>query len=178
MNYEIKSASEASVREIFFDKNTNKLSFKNNNGIITILNPDPTTEVVNISSAQILALGTTPIELLPAAGANKYYDIEKIILEYTHVTTAYTSPDLVVKSNSSLWGFIYSQLVLLAGSESSVTFVQKPMDYNSTDFITAPYNSLLNTDLTIGTYDDSNPTLGDGTLRAIITYTLRTFGAQ
>jgi hypothetical protein len=136
-----------------------------------------TTEVVNISSAQILAMGTTPIELLPAAGANKYYDIEKVILEYTHVTTAYSSPDLVIKSNGSLWGFVYSQFVLLAGSESTVTFVNKPMDYNSTDFITTPYNFPLNTDLTIGTYDNSNPTLGDGTLRAIITYTLRTFGA-
>lgn len=35
MNYEIKSALEANIKEIFFDKNTNKLSYKNLNGIVT-----------------------------------------------------------------------------------------------------------------------------------------------
>lgn len=34
MNYEIKSAKEASTQEIFFDKNTNKLSYKDKYGII------------------------------------------------------------------------------------------------------------------------------------------------
>ena len=34
MNYEIKSAKEASLEEIFYDKNTNKLSYKDKLGII------------------------------------------------------------------------------------------------------------------------------------------------
>lgn len=37
MNYEVKSAREASLQEIFYDKNTNKLSYKDNLGIITVI---------------------------------------------------------------------------------------------------------------------------------------------
>jgi hypothetical protein len=37
MNYEIKSAQTASVREIYYDKNLNKMVFKNDLGIITPL---------------------------------------------------------------------------------------------------------------------------------------------
>jgi hypothetical protein len=40
MNYEVKSGQEASVNEIFFDKNTNKLSFKNKYGIVKALETD------------------------------------------------------------------------------------------------------------------------------------------
>jgi len=42
MNYEIKSAKEASLQEIFYDKNTNKLSYKDKLGIITLLDPSST----------------------------------------------------------------------------------------------------------------------------------------
>jgi hypothetical protein len=37
MNYEIKSAREASLQEIFYDRNTNKLSYKDKLGIITVI---------------------------------------------------------------------------------------------------------------------------------------------
>jgi hypothetical protein len=37
MNYEVKSAREASLQEIFYDKNTNKLSYKDKLGIITVI---------------------------------------------------------------------------------------------------------------------------------------------
>ena len=37
MNYEVKSAREASLQEIFYDKNTNKLSYKDKLGIITLI---------------------------------------------------------------------------------------------------------------------------------------------
>jgi hypothetical protein len=39
IQYDIKSAKEASVGEIFLDKNTNKLSFKNNYGIVEPVSP-------------------------------------------------------------------------------------------------------------------------------------------
>ena len=43
--YDIKIPAEASTREIFFDRNSNKLSYKDNNGIITILDKDITIPV-------------------------------------------------------------------------------------------------------------------------------------
>jgi hypothetical protein len=39
VQYDVKGANEASIREIFFDKNTNKLSYKNEYGIIVAFAP-------------------------------------------------------------------------------------------------------------------------------------------
>jgi hypothetical protein len=44
---------------------------------------------VTISSGETLTLFTFPIEILPAPGTNKYYDL-KVYFEYTYGTTPYT----------------------------------------------------------------------------------------
>jgi hypothetical protein len=61
MNYEVKSAKEASLQEIFFDKNTNKLSYKDKYGIITIIGAgNITTNVVPVNNySQFYNLLTT-----------------------------------------------------------------------------------------------------------------------
>lgn len=46
MNYEIKSAQTASVREIYYDKNLNKMVFKNDLGIITPLESTNTSNTI------------------------------------------------------------------------------------------------------------------------------------
>lgn len=131
----------------------------------------PTTAIVNISSAQILAMGSSPIELLPAPGVGKYYDIEKIILEYTYGTTAYSNAPQPMPS----MGNFYSEIVVgfLTSTNNDVVIIN--------DFGREPnsnyQNNIINQSLTLGDYNGTNPTLGDGTLRAIITYTTRTFGA-
>jgi hypothetical protein len=48
-----------------------------------------TETIVNISSAEILAMGDTPIELLPASGVGNYYDIEKVVFEFTYGSEPY-----------------------------------------------------------------------------------------
>ena len=40
------------------------------------------TKSIELSSAQILTIGSTPIELLPAPGTDKYYDEISFVLEY------------------------------------------------------------------------------------------------
>jgi hypothetical protein len=133
-----------------------------------------TTEVVNISSAQILAMGTTPIELLPAAGANKYYDIEKVILEYTFNTTAYTG-DLILGVGSPV--FMYLEQGSLNSGANWVS-VMNPMSsaLDLTNEVAFAYTSQTNSNLQLERWSGSIAD-GDGTLRVIITYTLRTFGA-
>jgi hypothetical protein len=133
-----------------------------------------TTEVVNISSAQILAMGTTPIELLPAAGANKYYDIEKVILEYTFNTTAYTG-DLILGVGSPV--FMYLEQGSLNSGANWVS-VMNPMSsaLDLTNEVAFAYTSQTNSSLQLERWSGSIAD-GDGTLRVIITYTLRTFGA-
>lgn len=143
-----------------------------------------TTTVVNISSAQILAMGTTPVELLPTPGAGKYYDIEKIILEYTYVTTAYTLGDVtrfrIIDSGGMQ--YTHSDALILTELQScfAICDMLTPFGIVSTYEITQGYG-YVNSSFEIKTVNDlgqaTDPTLGDGTIRAIITYTVRTFGA-
>lgn len=137
--------------------------------------PAPTTTVVNISSAQILAMGTTPIELLPAPGVGMYYDIETVVIEFTPLTTPYTTTSsqmYITQSNDMAYfptligNVINSQLII---PRSLIVF--DGVTYSST------YIPDQNSEVKLWNYDGDNPTLGDGTLRAIITYTIRTFGA-
>ena len=191
MNYEIKSATEASVREIFFDKNTNKLSFKNDYGIITIINPDVLTTSSNTVvvtmvdnkttysdgrpdvNSGILTMGTSAIELLPTPGANKYYDYERLILEFEPGTVPYaTSVDLSFSGGPfpTMSGQIYKAFKNVNIAYAGVTYV------NTTTGNAFSPPAKLNQSLLLSTLDAVNPTDGDGTLRAIITYTERTFG--
>ena len=135
----------------------------------------PKTTIVNISSAQILAMGTTPIELLPAAGAYKYYDVEKIILEYTNNTTAYSLVDDFLRVTYSTLGYSIDKQVITAGVDAlCIADSTYGISVGNQLFSQA---LLPNASIELTTDNSANPTLGDGTLRVIITYTTRTFGA-
>jgi len=143
-----------------------------------------TTTTINISSAQILAMGDTPIELLPAPGSGKYYDIEKVIIEGTGVTTAYTSANLYFQQPYA----VLSSSILSNLSAGNKTFAVMS-NLESAPFTSTSWGGDLNGSFgqSLSDYDafpfelttdgGTNPTIGDGTLRAIITYTTRTFGA-
>lgn len=147
--------------------------------------PAPSTITVNITptltsysdgraavASGILAMGSTPIELLPAPGVGLYYDIEKIVLEYAHVSTAYTSANnFKVISSVNFWDLGYLIKDVITNADNNIGFVDLN-DYNNTMGIVN-----LNEGVKITFQGATNPTLGDGTLRAIITYTVRTFGA-
>lgn len=135
-----------------------------------------TEAIVNLTSAQILSLGTSPVTLLAAPGVNKYYDIDKILVEYTHNSTAYT------------FGFpLYLYLVggdwMLLPTSFITTATTKWTRLNAwnTDSY-GPGNAAvcrgteLNKELTLNTWNNTNPTLGNGTLRFKIYYKIVTFG--
>lgn len=140
-----------------------------------------TETIVDISSAQILAMGDTPIELLPAAGVGKYYDINEIIIEYTYNGTPYTAsntPYLNVNGGSA-----YSNIKDILLSTDTNAYIIKEFSIPSSPVSPGvqemkPQKHELNTNcqLTVGG-GPGNPTGGDGTIRAIIRYKVRTFGA-
>ena len=171
--------------------NNVKEYFTKINEIIDYLNGNPIPEdeyqttIVNISSSQILNMGTTPIELIPAAGVNKYYDIEKIILEFIFNTTSYSNTVYYLYNSSN------NRRRYIEYSTDPVNFVVTT-DFNTSPeptpvFGSSPSRLLLERPIqenegvylkSLG-YDDAeplNPTDGDGTMRAIIKYKVRTFG--
>lgn len=118
---------------------------------------------IDISSAEILNLGTNPIELLPAPGVGKYYEYN-ISLEYTYNTSAYISPNLEIECgiaisliDSSLLMRIYNQATVISNSNAG-----KPMS--------------LNTNVTLKGAGAVNPISGDSTLKVKIWYRIMNFG--
>lgn len=154
-------------------------NFKEETGISSLTSDIYNYLEVPVSSAEILDMGTTPIELLAAPGADNYYEVDKVRLEYTHVTTGYTYTDEIVLQINSNSKFIKQIL----GTTNTWLVIS---DLNGTEgVVSAPvgadiipsYGEQLNKGLYLNTYNGTNPTLGDGTLRAIITYRVRTFGS-
>lgn len=119
-----------------------------------------TTTTVSISSAQLLAINSTPIQILPALGTGKYYEYTAI-LKYTYVTTAYS-----VSGGGALYlnqgsKDCYFDRLTIAQTENAVS--------TGTFYGFAKMNNAVN--LT----SDANPTLGDGTVQIVITHRTITF---
>lgn len=135
------------------------------------------TTTVNISSAQILAMGATPVQLLSDPTGLTYYDIDSITIEYTKGSTGYT---LLAGNNVAVnYGNTYKRMKsgFIGNDTYATAFIKDLMDNYDTDasYVDYVYNGVTGVYLT--TWTGASPTLGDGTLRAIITYTVRTFGA-
>lgn len=134
---------------------------------------------VDINAAEILTLGTVGVTLLPApSGANEYYSINNWSIEYTHVTTAYTTPARqAVCIGNSLITSIDSSILLGSGQDCVVSGYG--LSGGKSDSATL-YMMLIADVLQQGVYlftqDFADPTLGDGTMKVKIWYYIRTFG--
>jgi hypothetical protein len=126
---------------------------------------------VSLTSAQVLALLVTPIQLLPAPGVGKFIVPVAVTFEYVFETTPYTSTATLAvypaNSNPSTeqWftadthNFLtLSTSAIAQGAQAQLTTVGYPV------------NSALNVNLAAG----GSISLGDGTLNVYVTYTVET----
>jgi hypothetical protein len=123
------------------------------------------TKKVSLTSAQILQLNTTPIELLPAPGVGKMNFLLDAEVRFNLVSTAYTTNltlqitcGSVIASNASILTSITNRFGNIAKSAVSGA---------GTQFYTE--NTAMN--VTVGT---GNPLAGNGTLDLYITYKILT----
>ncbi len=118
--------------------------------------------VVEISSAQILALATTPVTLISALGATKIIAIDKCIGVYNNVTTGYTA------GLGSTFDIYYS------GGDPiipSAAFIQNSNDEYRHNALFATVNCPPNTDIILDNTGAAY-TGGDGTVTLHIYYTI------
>lgn len=141
-----------------------------------------TESVVTLSAAQILATGSSPAVILPAAGTNKYYAIYSLAMEFTDNGTPYTiggagNPYFFISPSATGNIFMQKAFMTTAGNKAMhATHFEGGIDAGNS--LNYQYNgSWINQPIRLRTWGDVNPTLGNGTLRFVIKYEIRTFGA-
>lgn len=133
--------------------------------------------IISITSAEILTMGSNPIELLPNPGTGKYYEVDKIIIEFTPGNTTYeTTGKPQVQTGTGLVMADYNDFLITASINQfslNKDLSEKSVGYSYLE----TYPDELNQAWTLTTHNGHNPTLGNGTMRVLIDYTIRTFGA-
>lgn len=135
---------------------------------------------IPLSSAEIKLLGGS-LQLLPTPGANKYYIIEQIAMEYTFNTLAYIFP---TSSTFYLDGCFdsYIDKTFLTSSTDTVATISGNLrntysvGTGSGTTLVKTNKDVLNANLIIGTQNNDNPTTGDGTMLIKIWYKIETKG--
>jgi hypothetical protein len=130
------------------------------------------TAIVDISSAKILNMGTSPIELLPGV-LGTYSVINQVIFEYNFKTIAYNTTAKFLSLKTALVTFVDPLILSVA---NSLAIVYSNVKISPANILYFPTRKIAG-GLQLTTDDGSNPINGDGTLRVIISYELRTFGA-
>ncbi len=72
--------------------NSTLKSFGFMSGAETQFSQMPQMATVSLTTAQLLALNATPISLVAATGANTMIVVDRVCLQYTYLTTAFTVP--------------------------------------------------------------------------------------
>jgi hypothetical protein len=119
---------------------------------------------LSLTSAQILALFTTPIEIIPAQGSGTQIIPLVGIIKYTHVTTAYATNVTLGGIFTGAGQLTFNNAVILTSTVSrtgNFTFVA------NSGASTRQY--IENVPLTI-TVTNGNPTAGDGTIKIKLPY--------
>lgn len=131
---------------------------------------------VAISSAEILTLGSSAVTLLPAPGADEYYDIKDLIIESTGGTTPYTlaDPTLMIQIDGE---YSYIDKNIINGGGVSFAKISTAV-YSSADSYIHTAVQSTNSAVTITTDNGADPTVGNGTLLVKIWYVLRTIGTE
>ena len=127
---------------------------------------------LDISAAEILALFTTPKELVAAPGAGKLLEFISLLLAYDFNTTAYTigtATDLQVKYTDAA-GAAVSTTEAVTGFLDGVAD-----DLRSLDKLEVSVTPVVNAALVL-TLAVANPTLGDSPIHAKVAYRVHATG--
>jgi len=144
------------------------------------ITPEYTEVAIPLSSAQILTLGT-PIELLPTPGANKYYIIERVAIEYTFNSAAYVFPTSPTFYLDGAFDSYIDKTLLTSGTDTVATISGNlrntlTVGSGSGSVQVKTNKDILNSNLIIGTSNGDNPTTGDGNILIKIWYKIETKG--
>lgn len=138
------------------------------------------TEVV-VTDTEIKTMGSSPVTLLAAPGANKYYEYYGFI-EYTAGATAYTfANDNIIIGDDDTYAGDYIALNLINSTIDHTAGFNSFAKGQELGYAGGPhvgYPVKINKALKLFTYNATDPTLGDGTFLVKIWYKVKTFGTE
>ena len=114
---------------------------------------------INVSSAELLTIFSSPVTILPAPGVDKYYDF-KVYVEYNYETVVYDITNVRLVDDNNIQ--ISPAIPVNQTSDKVVVYYGL--------FSTSTVNS------SIRLYSSSDPTVGDGTVKIKISYNIVDFG--
>jgi hypothetical protein len=135
-----------------------------------------------IATSGILGMGSVPVEILPAPGANKYYEYFGYA-EYTYNTTQYNiaaGDNPCIVGENSYGGTIVERPFFTGTSNHVFRFSINSMqttDTSNEDYQMV-YKQDLNERVILTTFLGNDPTAGDGTILVKIWYKIKTFGTE
>lgn len=135
---------------------------------------------VNISSASLLDIDNNNISLLTTLGTGSYYDLDRIIFEFSKGTASYTWTNDYFIINAPSGSQTYFDINLITSGQTGAIIIK---DFNSEmptgeEFTTNRRINVngTNSDISIYSFNGTAPTVGNGTIKAKIWYYIRTFG--
>jgi hypothetical protein len=132
-------------------------------GIVDALIAGVRKATVTLSSADILDLHNTPVEVVAAPGAGRFLVPHLVIASTSGGTTPYTVPDAVsIQVGDASWVEVSSLFSVVTG-EQVATFIPAAVTFAAAD--------VENRSIAILATDD-NPTDGDGTLTVTVWYSI------
>lgn len=178
----LDSAGNSPSGYSYLGKSGSDLSEKVGATVSTVGGSEYTYTEVSVSSAQILNMGTSPIELLATPGASKYYEYHGIV-EYSLATITSGNMEILIGDTTRYGGTVLNgyEFQNLAGTNAIFKFGQDGGTYVRTTGLaeTTPVNpQLLNAAIEMTTYDSSDPSVCTGTLLIKIWYKIKTFGTE
>ncbi len=151
---------------IFFNTTTGTTMFNIGTTTAPSFATSAVTTVTSLTSAQILALNTTPITLIAAPGAGYAINLISVMGSLTFATAAYathTELDIIDATSSAV--LFKDTATLLAATASKVATV--PVNTNSNAGLVVTANAAVNATVATG-----NPATGAGTLKLYTTYNI------
>jgi len=132
----------------------------------TLMGSRYTTSLV-VSSAEILALGATPLDLVAAPGSGKIIKIQSIVCNYVYGTTTYAANTNLQVLTKGVTVPQY-QLDMLGATVSTIRQFADHTATGATDV------QLSDNTAVVLQVETGNPTTGDGTLTIYATYDIIT----
>jgi len=123
-----------------------------------------------LTSAEVLALFTTPIEVVAAPGAGKYIELVSAVLAYDYGTTAYT----IGSATNLAFKYTNGAGTTVSGTAAVTGFLDQTADEaRVVPAVTASFEPTANAALML-TLAGANVTLGNGTVKVKVLYRIHT----